>query len=53
MTGCDGLTLARERAPRSRMTKANKGRAFYTSPGQLGSFLMVDYMARRKLKRGV
>ena len=35
-----------------RMTQINKGRAFYTSPTQLGSFLMVDYIARRKLKRG-
>ncbi len=35
-----------------RMTQINKGRAFYTSPSQLGSFLMVDYMSRRKLKRG-
>jgi uncharacterized protein with von Willebrand factor type A (vWA) domain len=35
-----------------RMTQINKGRAFYTSPTQLGSFLMVDYISRRKLKRG-
>jgi uncharacterized protein with von Willebrand factor type A (vWA) domain len=35
-----------------RMTQINKGRAFYTSPTQLGSFLMVDYISRRKLRRG-
>ena len=35
-----------------RMTQINKGRAFYTSPTHLGSFLMVDYISRRKLKRG-
>ena len=35
-----------------RMTQINKGRAFYTSPTRLGSFLMVDYISRRKLKRG-
>ena len=35
-----------------RMTQINKGRAFYTSPAHLGSFLMVDYISRRKLKRG-
>ncbi len=34
------------------LTEINKGRAFYTSPTQLGSFLMVDYMSRRRLKRG-
>ena len=35
-----------------RVTQINKGRAFYTSPGQLGSFLMVDYISRRRLRRG-
>jgi uncharacterized protein with von Willebrand factor type A (vWA) domain len=34
-----------------RMTEINKGRAFFTSPGQLGSFLMVDYLARRRTQR--
>lgn len=34
-----------------RMTQINRGRAFYTSPKQLGSFLMVDYIARRTLRR--
>jgi uncharacterized protein with von Willebrand factor type A (vWA) domain len=31
-----------------RMTRINKGRAFFTSPRQLGSYLMVDYLARRQ-----
>lgn len=31
-----------------RMTQINRGRAFYTQPQQLGSFLMVDYVAQRK-----
>jgi uncharacterized protein with von Willebrand factor type A (vWA) domain len=35
-----------------RMTQINHGRAFYTSPGQLGSFLMVDYISRRRVRRG-
>ncbi|MCA9513078.1 MAG: hypothetical protein R3E88_07550 [Myxococcota bacterium] len=35
-----------------RMTQINRGRAFFSSPQQLGSFLMVDYIARRKLRRG-
>jgi hypothetical protein len=30
------------------MTRINKGRAFFTSPRQLGSYLMVDYLARRQ-----
>jgi uncharacterized protein with von Willebrand factor type A (vWA) domain len=30
-----------------RMTRINKGRAFFTSPRQLGSYLMVDYLSRR------
>ena len=33
------------------MTQINRGRAFYTSPTQLGSFLMVDYIAHKKLRR--
>ena len=33
------------------MTQINRGRAFYTSPSQLGSFLMVDYISHKKLKR--
>lgn len=35
-----------------RMTEINKGRAFYTQPNQLGSFLMVDYISRRRSRRG-
>jgi len=31
-----------------RMTEINKGRAFFTSPGRLGCFLMVDYLSRRR-----
>jgi uncharacterized protein with von Willebrand factor type A (vWA) domain len=34
-----------------RMTQINRGRAFYTSPHQLSSFLMVDYISHRKLRR--
>jgi uncharacterized protein with von Willebrand factor type A (vWA) domain len=34
-----------------RMTEINRGRAFFTSPGQLGSFMMVDYLARRRTRR--
>ena len=30
------------------VTKVNKGRAFYTSPNQLGQYVMVDYMRARK-----
>lgn len=33
------------------MTKINRGRAFYTHPHQLGSFLMVDYLSQRRLRR--
>jgi uncharacterized protein with von Willebrand factor type A (vWA) domain len=34
-----------------RMTQINRGRAFYTSPHQLGSFLMVDYISHRRTRR--
>ena len=35
-----------------RMTQVNRGRALYTSPEKLGSFLMVDYLdGRRKRTR--
>lgn len=30
------------------MTRINKGRAFYTSPDQLGKYLLVDYLGRKK-----
>jgi uncharacterized protein with von Willebrand factor type A (vWA) domain len=30
------------------MTRINKGRALYTSPARLGSYVMVDYLARRR-----
>jgi uncharacterized protein with von Willebrand factor type A (vWA) domain len=30
------------------MTRINKGRALYTRPERLGSFVMVDYLARRR-----
>jgi uncharacterized protein with von Willebrand factor type A (vWA) domain len=33
------------------MTQVNRGRAFFSSPGQLGSFLMVDYLERRRRRR--
>jgi uncharacterized protein with von Willebrand factor type A (vWA) domain len=31
-----------------KMTNINKGRAFYTTPDQLGKFLMVDYIGKRR-----
>ena len=30
------------------MTRINKGRAFYTTPGQIGEYIMVDYMHRKR-----
>jgi len=33
------------------MTQVNRGRAFYTEPGQLGSYVMVDYLNGRRKKR--
>ncbi len=34
-----------------RMTQINRGRAFFTSPRQLGSYLMVDYISQRRSRR--
>ena len=35
-----------------RMTRINRGRAFYTTPGQLGRYILVDYVnSRRKRVR--
>ena len=34
-----------------RMTQINKGRAFYTHPHQLSSFLMVDYINQKRTRR--
>ena len=55
--GCTINTFMLDDAPElvgfvERMTQINQGRAFFSSPSQLGSFLMVDYIARRKLRRG-
>jgi uncharacterized protein with von Willebrand factor type A (vWA) domain len=33
------------------MTEKNRGRAFYTDPSKLGSFLMVDYLNGRRKRR--
>jgi uncharacterized protein with von Willebrand factor type A (vWA) domain len=33
------------------MTEINRGRAFYTDPARLGSFLMVDYLNGRRKRR--
>ncbi|MGH7900822.1 MAG: hypothetical protein ACRENZ_03705, partial [Thermodesulfobacteriota bacterium] len=30
------------------MTRINKGRAFFTSPSQLGKYLLVDYLNRKR-----
>jgi len=30
------------------MTRINKGRAFFTTPNQLGRYLLVDYLQRKK-----
>ncbi len=30
------------------MTRINRGRAFYSNPSQLGSYLMVDYLSRKR-----
>jgi uncharacterized protein with von Willebrand factor type A (vWA) domain len=35
-----------------RMTQVNRGRAFFTHPSQLGSFMMVDYLKGQKKRRG-
>jgi uncharacterized protein with von Willebrand factor type A (vWA) domain len=34
-----------------RMTEVNRGRAFFTDPSRLGSFLMVDYLNGRRKRR--
>ena len=34
------------------MTRINKGRAFYTTPEQIGEYIMVDYMARKRRRIG-
>ena len=35
-----------------RMTRINRGRAFYTTPGQLGRYVMVDYLRSRRKRVG-
>ena len=34
-----------------RMTQINRGRALYSRPGQLGSYVMVDYLGRKTRQR--
>jgi uncharacterized protein with von Willebrand factor type A (vWA) domain len=33
------------------MTQVNRGRALYSHPSQLGSYLMVDYLDGRRKRR--
>lgn len=33
-----------------RMTRLNRGRAFYTDPEQLGEYVLVDYVSRRSMR---
>ena len=35
-----------------KMTRINKGRAFFTTPDQLGQFVLVDYMSNRRKRLG-
>jgi uncharacterized protein with von Willebrand factor type A (vWA) domain len=49
-------TFMLDRAPElvgfvERMTRLNRGRAFFTAPSELGSFLMVDYLSGRRKRR--
>ena len=30
-----------------RLTRINRGRALYTTPGELGQYVLVDYMTNR------
>ena len=34
------------------MTRINKGRAFYTTPQQIGEYIMVDYLTHKKRRIG-
>lgn len=34
------------------MTKTNQGRAFYSTPDQLGQYVMVDYLRGRRKRVG-
>lgn len=34
------------------VTRINRGRAFYSSPGQLGRYVVVDYLKSRRGRRG-
>ena len=36
-----------------RMTRINRGRAFYSTPGQLGRYVMVDHLRGRRKRVGV
>jgi uncharacterized protein with von Willebrand factor type A (vWA) domain len=35
-----------------KMTRINRGRAFYSTPGQLGRYVMVDYLRNRRKRVG-
>jgi uncharacterized protein with von Willebrand factor type A (vWA) domain len=35
-----------------RMTRINRGRAFYTTSGHLGQYVMVDYLSSRRKRVG-
>ena len=35
-----------------RMTKLNRGRAFYTTPESLGDYVLVDFLESKRVVRG-
>jgi uncharacterized protein with von Willebrand factor type A (vWA) domain len=35
-----------------RLTKLNTGRVFYTSPDQIGNYILVDYLMNKRRRIG-
>ncbi len=36
----------------NQVAKINKGRVFYTTPGKLGQYILVEYVASKRKKIG-
>ena len=48
MTSCSSSELRKCFGFVERLTRVNRGRAYYTQPDKLGGFVFVDYLRNRR-----
>ena len=43
--------MSNRRASFGQLSRLNAGRVFYTSPDQIGNYIVVDYIANKRIGR--